>query len=179
MRIACRQALPPQLRLHRLGCVRGALSQPLSLREAQLKNIAKIAKRKNYRSGNKYSDLKLRMCPSESSCQSSRIHKNCDRASEVWSGARSARLTLGIRAHRVALKRSARSKKMFLQKTCIVFYFSLYFGPARIGNPQFCRVDRLKNISGQTGLKQSKTSPKRKNYSKDSQNKHFCPRGLI
>ncbi len=65
----------------------------------------------NYRSGNKYSDLKLRMGPSESSCQSSRVPKNCGRASEVWSGARSTRLTLEIRAHRVAFGRSARSKK--------------------------------------------------------------------
>ncbi len=64
-----------------------------------------------YRSGNKYSDLKLRMGLSESSCQSSLVPKNCDRASEVWSGARCARLTLGIRAHRVSFARSARSKK--------------------------------------------------------------------
>jgi hypothetical protein len=64
-----------------------------------------------HRSGNKYSDLKLRMGPSELSFQSSRVPKNCGRASEVWDGARSARPTLGIRAHRVALGRSARSKK--------------------------------------------------------------------
>jgi hypothetical protein len=64
----------------------------------------------------KYSDLKLRMGPSESSRQSSR-RKICGRASEVWSGARSARFTLGNRAHRVAFARSARSKKTFPQKT--------------------------------------------------------------
>ncbi len=69
-----------------------------------------------YRTVNMYSDLKLRMGPSELSFQSSRVPKVCGRASEVWSGARSARPTLGIRAHRVAFGRSARSKKKFLQK---------------------------------------------------------------
>ncbi len=68
----------------------------------------------NYRSGNKYSDL--RMGPSESSSQSSRVPQVCGRASEVWSGVRSARLTLGTRADRVAFKRSARSKKTFPSK---------------------------------------------------------------
>jgi hypothetical protein len=59
----------------------------------------------------KFSDGKLRMGPSESSCQSSRVPKKCGRASEVWSRARSALLTLGLqRAHRVAFGRSARSK---------------------------------------------------------------------
>jgi hypothetical protein len=37
--------------------------------------------------------------------------KVCGRASEVWSGARSARHTLGICAYRVVCGRSARSKK--------------------------------------------------------------------
>jgi hypothetical protein len=65
-----------------------------------------------YRSCHNYSDLKLRMGPSESSSQSSNVPKSCGRASEVWSGARSALLNLGIqRAHRVAFGRSARSKK--------------------------------------------------------------------
>jgi hypothetical protein len=71
-----------------------------------------MAKRLVYRSGNKYLVLKLRMGMSESSCQSSRVPKMCDRASEDWSGARSALLNLGIqRAHRVAFGRSARAKK--------------------------------------------------------------------
>jgi hypothetical protein len=64
-----------------------------------------------YRSGNKYADLKLRMGPSESRCQSSSVPKNCGRASGVWSGARSARLTLGNRAHRVAFGCPAHLKK--------------------------------------------------------------------
>jgi hypothetical protein len=52
------------------------------------------------------------MGPSESSSQSSRVPKSCGRASEVWSGARSALFNLGIQhAHRVAFGRSARSKK--------------------------------------------------------------------
>jgi hypothetical protein len=56
-----------------------------------------------YRSCHNYSDLKLWMGPSESSSQSSRVPKSCGRASEVWSGARSALLNLEIqRAHRVA-----------------------------------------------------------------------------
>jgi hypothetical protein len=55
--------------------------------------------REPYRTVNMYSDLKLRMGPSESSCRSSRAPKFCGRASEVWSGAQSARLTLGTRAH--------------------------------------------------------------------------------
>ncbi len=42
-----------------------------------------------YRNYYKYSDHKLRMGPSESSFQSSRVPKVCGRASEVWSGARS------------------------------------------------------------------------------------------
>ena len=57
------------------------------------------------------------MGPSELSFQSSRVPKICGRASEVWSGARSARLTLGTRAHRVAFKRSARPKKFVPSKT--------------------------------------------------------------
>jgi hypothetical protein len=56
----------------------------------------------------KYSDGKLRMGPSKSSCQSSRVPKKCGRASEVWSGARSALLTLGFQ--RAQFGRSARSK---------------------------------------------------------------------
>jgi hypothetical protein len=66
--------------------------------------------------GNKYSDLKLRMGPSESSCPSSRFPKKCGRASEVWSGARSARLTLRTRAHRGAFGRSARSNTKSFKK---------------------------------------------------------------
>jgi hypothetical protein len=38
-----------------------------------------------YRSCFKYSDGKLRMGPSESSCQSSRVPNVCGRASEIWS----------------------------------------------------------------------------------------------
>jgi hypothetical protein len=62
------------------------------------------------------SDLKLQMGPSESSSQSSRVPKVCGWASEVWSGVRSARLTLGIRAHRVAFGRSTRSKTIVPSK---------------------------------------------------------------
>jgi hypothetical protein len=56
-------------------------------------------------------DHKLRMGPSELSFQSSRVPKICGQASEVWSGARSALLNLGLRAHRVAFGRSARTRK--------------------------------------------------------------------
>ncbi len=65
-----------------------------------------------YRNYFKYSDHKLRMGPSESSFQSSRVPKVIGRASKIWSGARSARLTLGTRAHRAAFRRSARSKNV-------------------------------------------------------------------
>jgi hypothetical protein len=76
-----------------------------------------VPQRTNYRSCHNYSDLKLRMGPSESSSQSSRVPKRCGRASEVWSGARSALLNLGIqRAHRVAFGRSVRSKKIVPSK---------------------------------------------------------------
>ncbi len=74
-------------------------------------------------------ELKLRMGTSESNCQSSCVPKNYVRASEVWIGARSALLTLGIqRAHRVALERSSRAKKSetlrteyLLPKYCISY----------------------------------------------------------
>jgi hypothetical protein len=59
------------------------------------------------------------MGTSKSSCQSSRVQKNCGRASEVWSGARSARLTLETRLIASRLNAPRVPQKTFLQKIII------------------------------------------------------------
>jgi hypothetical protein len=68
-----------------------------------------------YRNYYKYSDHKLQMGPSEPSSRSSRVPKVCGRASEVWSGARNARLTLGTRARASRLDALRVPNKLSLQ----------------------------------------------------------------